>query len=100
LDLVDEMHAEWKYRYNHPDSKQHKSYSVAQYLRENIPAPDKFEKEKRPHKMTPFALAMPDEYKVGDIIESYRNYYNGSKSDFAVWKNRETPEWFRKKVNS
>jgi hypothetical protein len=37
---------------------------------------------------------MPDEYKVKDVIESYRNYYNGAKKDFAKWKNRDTPEWF------
>ena len=37
---------------------------------------------------------MPDEYKVTDVIESYRNYYNGAKKDFAKWKNRSAPEWF------
>ena len=110
LDLVDAMHAEWKYRYNHPESKQHKSYSVAQYLRDNIPRPDKFEKEKRPHKMTPFALAMPDEYKVRitpaessnnghdsfDAVASYRSYYlSGPKRKIACWKKmRGMPEWY------
>lgn len=39
--------------------------------------------------------AMPDEYKVSDVVESYRNYYRGAKSTFAVWKNREIPEWFK-----
>ena len=109
LDLVDAMHAEWKYRYNHPDSKQHKSYSVAQYLRENIPAPDKFEKEKLPNRMTPFALAMPDENKVrntpespnnGDVsfdaVASYRSYYlSAPKRKIACWKKmRGMPEWY------
>jgi hypothetical protein len=40
--------------------------------------------------------AMPDEYKVIDVVESYRNYYMGSKKNFAVWKNRNIPEWFSK----
>jgi hypothetical protein len=40
--------------------------------------------------------AMPDEYKVDSVVESYRNYYMGSKSEFATWKNRETPKWFKK----
>ncbi len=31
--------------------------------------------------------AMPDEYKVKSVVESYRNYYMGAKSGFAVWKN-------------
>ena len=41
------------------------------------------------------AKAMPDEYKVDSIVESYRNYYIGEKSKIAVWKNREIPEWFK-----
>jgi hypothetical protein len=44
--------------------------------------------------ITPFALAMPDECKVGDAVASYRVYYMVEKRGFAVWKNRETPEWF------
>lgn len=39
--------------------------------------------------------AMPDEYKVpNDSVQSYRNYYNGSKQRMAVWKNRPVPNWF------
>lgn len=44
-------------------------------------------------KTTPPAC-MPDEYKVDDIVESYRNYYRGDKAHFAKWTNREVPEWF------
>lgn len=40
------------------------------------------------------AKAMPDEYKVNDAVQSYRNYYNGAKADFAKWTKREMPEWF------
>jgi hypothetical protein len=40
------------------------------------------------------AKAMPDEYKVKSVVESYRNYYRGAKSGFASWKYRDTPEWF------
>lgn len=43
---------------------------------------------------TPPALAMPDQYKTDDHVESYRKYYIGEKSGFARWKNRPTPEWF------
>ena len=38
--------------------------------------------------------AMPDEYKVGNVIQSYRNYYMGDKKSFASWKNRDMPTWF------
>ena len=37
--------------------------------------------------------AMPDEYKVEDVVESYRNYYMGPKKSFLSWKNREVPDW-------
>jgi hypothetical protein len=38
--------------------------------------------------------AMPEEYKVDNVVESYRNYYRGAKSSFASWKLREIPKWF------
>lgn len=43
--------------------------------------------------LTPFALAMPDEYKVDDAVESYRNYYRGDKTHLFAWKNRPQPDW-------
>jgi hypothetical protein len=70
LDLVEELHKEWRYRYQHSDTKFHKSYLMAQILRANVPSLDKFEAEG----LTPFALAMPDKYKTADPVESYRNY--------------------------
>ena len=92
LDLVDELHKEWKFRYGHPETKIHKSYTVAMYLRKNIPSDDKFP-EKR---LTPFALAMPDKYKSDDPIVSYRNYYmSEEKQKIASWnKKRSKPEWY------
>lgn len=116
LDLIDAMHAEWKYRYGHPAQKQHKSYIVAQYLRQNIPPPDAFERISVPGIMTPFALAMPDEFKVRasatiattpatgtshgadiyDAVASYRSYYlSEPKRRIAKWgKLRGMPLWY------
>jgi hypothetical protein len=37
--------------------------------------------------------AMPDEYKVKDVVESYRNYYRKDKVRFANWKSGYKPEW-------
>jgi hypothetical protein len=50
--------------------------------------------------LTPFAQAMPDEYKVeGDAVQAYRNYYIGEKARFATWKEPGlTPEWFQESV--
>ena len=104
LDLVDALHAEWKYRYGHPETKIHKSYQVAQILRANIPADDKFPSpspspsSESSHTVTPFALAMPNEYKdpEGDAVKSYRAYYmSPEKRRIATWtKKRSAPNWW------
>ena len=96
LDLVDEMHKEWRFRYNHPETKFHKSYLVAQYLREHIPDADVFPEQR----LTPFAQAMPDQYKHEDAVVAYRNYYmSEEKQKIATWnKKREAPEWYMKKI--
>jgi hypothetical protein len=87
LDLIDALHEEWRFRYSH--EKIHKSYSVSLYIRENIPT--NFPETS----LTPFALCMPDIYKIpGDPVESYRNYYRGEKRAMASWKKRERPDWF------
>ena len=91
LDLVEAMHEEWKYRYNHPAEKKHKSFEVATYLRKYAPTADKFPSIG----LTPFALAMPAECKCDDPIESYRKYYQSeAKQKFASWKKRGKPEWY------
>ena len=93
LDLVEELHKEWRYRYGHPETKFHKSYLVAMMLRDNLPQDHTFESMG----LTPFALAMPIEYKTDDAVESYRNYYmSPEKQKIATWnKRRERPDWYR-----
>jgi hypothetical protein len=44
--------------------------------------------------LTPFAQAMPEEFKDEDPILAYRKYYAGAKFRFATWKKREIPEWY------
>lgn len=92
LDLVEELHNEWRFRYGHPETKFHKSYLMAMILRENIPSDDKFEVEG----LTPFALAMPVEYKTENPVEAYRNYYmSEEKQKIASWKKRRgKPRWY------
>ena len=93
LDLVEELHNEWRFRYGHPDTKFHKSYLMALLLKANVPSDDKFEEEG----LTPFALAMPVHFKTDDPVESYRNYYmSEEKQKIASWKKkREKPDWYR-----
>ena len=78
-----ELCKEYTYRYG----KRHKSQDVIEWCVTNkVQISDKG--------FTEPPKAMPDEYKVKDVVESYRNYYRGAKSGFATWKNREVPEWF------
>lgn len=92
LDMVEAMHNEWKFRYNHPADKMHKSYGVAQCLKKFAPTADKF-----PNRgLTPFALAMPVECKRDDPIEAYRIYYQTpDKQKIASWKKRGKPSWYQ-----
>jgi hypothetical protein len=79
-----ELCKEYTYRYG----KRHKSQDVIEWCVTN--KPNICDKE-----FTEPARAMPNEYKVDSVVESYRNYYIGEKSKIAVWKNREIPEWFK-----
>jgi hypothetical protein len=81
-----ELGKEYTYRYG----KKHKSIEVIEWCIVNKPnIPD--------IGFTQPAMAMPDEFKVDSVVESYRNYYMGAKKDLASWKNREKPFWFGKK---
>ena len=83
-DLGLELCKEYTYRYG----KRHKSQEVIEWCVTN--KPNICDKE-----FTEPARAMPNEYKVDSVVESYRNYYIGEKSKIAVWKNRDIPEWFK-----
>jgi hypothetical protein len=74
-------------------STMHICMRSASFLKENMPNDDKFEETG----LTPFALAMPVEFKTEDPIESYRNYYmSEEKQKIASWKkNRSMPDWYR-----
>ena len=72
--------------YHHRYGKIHASMRLAKHLRfppTNIPLGE----------FSPPWRAMPDEYKVYDTMESYRNYYRGAKSNMFSWKKRPTPDW-------
>jgi len=78
-----ELCKEYTYRYG----KRHKSQDVIEWCLINKPnIEDKG--------FTEPAKAMPEQYKVKSVVESYRNYYRGEKSGFAKWKNRKVPSWY------
>src|SRR5574343_412586 len=43
--------------------------------------------------LTPFAQAMPDEFRQSDAVQAYRAYYRSNKSAIAVWTKRDKPDW-------
>lgn len=43
--------------------------------------------------LTPFAQAMPDEFRQSDAVQAYRAYYRSNKAAIAVWTKRDKPDW-------
>ena len=86
-----ELGLELCYEYTYRYGKRHKSQDVIEWCIVNKPGIVDIG-------FTEPAKAMPDEYKVDSVVQSYRNYYMGAKSGFAYWKGRETPKWFNKEV--
>jgi hypothetical protein len=83
-DLGIELCKEYTHRYG----KRHKSQEIIEWCIINHPNIE------GKGDLTEFRLAMPDECKIGDAVESYREYYNVFKKGFAKWKNRDIPYWF------
>ena len=76
---------EYEYRFA---GRIHSCKAHAQWLQANPPPlPD--------GPRTPFALAMPDEYKMPDPVASYINFYTGSKKErgLTTYTRREPPLW-------
>jgi hypothetical protein len=86
-----ELGLELCYEYTYRYGKRHKSQDVIEWCVTNKPNIQDIGYTEPPK-------AMPDEYKVDSVVESYRNYYRGAKVSFAVWKNRKKPFWFEEKV--
>ncbi len=80
---------EFERRYNN----KHSCGKLVEPLK-NLP---RFTEDRLTDEKTPFAQAMPEEYKGEDAVESYRRYYIGEKSDFAKWnKLGNKPDWFKR----
>jgi hypothetical protein len=77
------LNGEWRERYNH--AHDHKSWLVIKSMEDAI---GKLPAKRR----TPFVLAMPDEFKTDDPVESYRAYYKSK--EFARWAYGAQPRWW------
>lgn len=79
------LHDEYQYRYG---NKTHKSYSVILWCESHIDEISFIKNE-----LTPFAQAMPAQYRNENAVLAYRKYYLNDKKDILDWGNRENPEW-------
>jgi len=84
IELGIRVSEEYTFRYE----RRHKSQDVIEWCERNLHMLEFSESG-----LTPFALAMPDEYKTDDVVDSYRNFFNGDKLHIAKWKKRELPHW-------
>jgi hypothetical protein len=77
---------EYTYRYG----KNHKSRQVILWCQKNM-RQLKFDSEGKTH----FVLCFDNKYKIGNAVESYREYYRAEKSQIAKWaKSRLRPNWY------
>ncbi len=78
---------EFKKRYDN----EHKCGELLPYL-EQLP---NFTEDKITGERTPFAQAVPEEYKGKEAVKAYRKFYNKEKSSFASWeKLNNKPDWY------
>lgn len=73
--------------------KIHKSETVIDFLMLNKPVLPNLG-------LTPFAQAMPEQYKNADPVSAYRSYYLGEKRHFAKWKNSDVPLWYSTAIST
>jgi hypothetical protein len=79
-----------EFRHRWPETGAHSCEEHAQWLLENPPALPQLGER------TPFAQAMPIEYKRGNDIQAYRAFYKGSKQDRGItdrYTKRHKPHW-------
>jgi hypothetical protein len=82
---------EYEYRFacnSKGKDKAHSCKAHARWLQRNPPPLPEVPR-------TPFALAMPDEYKMPDPVASYINFYTGSKKErgLTTYTRRAPPVW-------
>jgi hypothetical protein len=87
VNLTKALDEEFRRRFNHQVS--HKSYQMLVDIQINTLIstylPEGF--------FTPPALAMPDEYRLADPVESYRLYYRLDKQHLLTYTKTERPSW-------
>lgn len=87
---ADALTKEWLHRFD----KTHACEDVVQWLGANWPSNCHTGRPIR----TPFAQAMPEQYRGPDAVAAYRRYYAAEKRVLrgkpATWTRRPRPDWF------
>jgi len=91
IKLFDALLTEYTSRYN----KVHKTSKIILLFNSKYKKWDNMEGD-----FTTPPLCMPDEYKLDDYVQSYKNYYIGEKMYFAKYNYSETPYWLKEVVNA
>jgi len=75
-----------EYRWRYAKEQDHASIKVIRQIEEyQFPS----------RGLTPFAQAMPTQYKdTSSAVAAYRRFYCSEKSSFATWTKRAAPNWF------
>lgn len=77
---------EYTYRYNKKHATDAKLRDLLFEVPHNI---------NRTKGLTPWAQAMPENFRNESVTQAYRSYYRGKKVDFDMkWTRRPQPEWF------
>ena len=82
--LATALNQEYKFRFDRQIN--HKSYDLIKTL----PIP-----QIKDYGLTPFAQAMPSQYKNKNPIAAYRDFYCGEKKNLLFWTKRMKPEWVK-----
>lgn len=83
--LVDHFHGLLQ-EYTHRYGKTHKCQSML-YVLQTPPV------NLKNYDWTSPPSCMPDEYKVGTLVDNYRQYYRLAKAHIHNWKYRDRPSW-------
>lgn len=83
----------------HRFGKPHSSAAVVAWCSERAALVDFAESD---HQRTPFAQAMPEQYRGDDAVAAYRRYYTAEKMILrgkpVTWTRRERPAWLLEKI--
>lgn len=86
VECLDELYKVWKYRYNHPESKEHKSFKIFHILKN--PPNNLVDNGFTP----PPKVLKDDSLLIDNVVEAYRHCYKTVKSSFTTWK-KDRPVW-------